>query len=453
MTDHACAVVILAAGLGTRMKSAKPKAMHKVGNLPMVSHVLGTVGALSPVATVVVVGPDMPDLEAEVAPARTAVQTDRLGTADAVKAAVPALADEAGGAESVLVVYGDSPFLSSDTLARMLDARRQGAGVVVLGFDAADPTNYGRLIVGEGGVLDAIVEHRDATDAQRAITFCNSGVMAVDASRLSDWLNRIGNDNAKGEFYLTDLVHIARGDGRDCQAIEAPEAELFGVDSKADLAVAEAQFQESMRTQALQSGVTLLDPATVWFSHDTQLGPGAEIGRNVVFGPGVRVGETAEVRDFCHLEGAVVETGAQVGPFARLRPGTRIAAGARIGNFVEVKNAVFEEGAKANHLSYIGDASVGAKANVGAGTITCNYDGFLKSRTEIGAGAFIGSNSALVAPVSIGAGAIVGAGSTVTDDVPGDALAVARGRQTNKDGAAERFRADRKAKKASQSKD
>ena len=452
MTDHPCAVVILAAGLGTRMKSALPKAMHRVGGLPMVSHVLNTVRDLDPETTVVVVGPDMPDLEKEVAPASTAVQTERLGTADAVKAARTLLRDQAGTAESVIVVYGDSPFLSAGTLTDMVEARRAGAGVVVLGFRAADPTNYGRLILDEAGALQAIVEHREADEEQRAITFCNSGVMAIDAAALSDWLDKVGNNNAKGEFYLTDLVEIARRDGRSCAAIEAPEAELFGVDSKADLAAAERQFQAMRRAEALEAGVSLLDPDTVWFSHDTVLGAGVEVGRNVVFAPGVTVEAEAEIRDFCHLEGAVVRAGAQVGPFARLRPGTEVGAGARVGNFVEVKNAVLGEGAKANHLSYIGDASIGAKANVGAGTITCNYDGYLKSRTTVGEGAFIGSNTALVAPVTVGDGAIVGAGSTVTKDVEPDAIAVARGSQTSREGAAKRFRLDRAAKKAQQKK-
>ncbi len=452
MTDHPCAVVILAAGLGTRMKSALPKAMHRVGGLPMVSHVLKTVRTLQPVTTVVVVGPDMPDLEAEVAPAGTAVQIERLGTADAVKAALPLLREEAGGAESVIVVYGDSPFLDPGTLHRMVEARRGGAGVVVLGFQAADPTNYGRLVVDKAGALQAIVEHREANDEQRAIPFCNSGVMAIDAARLSDWLDKVGNENAKGEFYLTDLVEIARRDGRACAAIEAPEAELFGVDSKMDLAAAERQFQSMRRTEALKAGVSLLDPDTVWFSHDTVLGVGVEVGRNVVFAPGVTVEADAEIRDFCHLEGAVVRAGAQIGPFARLRPGTEVGVGARVGNFVEVKNAILGEGAKANHLSYLGDASIGAKANVGAGTITCNYDGYLKSRTTVGEDAFIGSNTALVAPVSVGDGAIVGAGSTVTRDVAPDAIAVARGIQTEREGAAKRFRDDRAAKKAQQKK-
>jgi len=448
MNSPSCATVILSAGLGTRMRSPKPKAMHEVGGLPMVNHVLSAVGALAPERTVVVVGPDMPDLERAVAPAETAIQHDRLGTADAVKAARSALDGYASPDGTVLVVYGDSPFLKAETLRRMLDARAQGAAVVVLGFRTQDPTGYGRLIQDAGGDLIAIVEEREASPDEKAITFCNSGVMAIKAAQLFTWIDRVDNDNAKGEFYLTDLVAIAREDGGTCAAIEAPEAELQGVDSKTDLAAAEAQFQETRRAAALEAGVTLRDPATVWFSFDTDIAPGAEVGRNVVFGPGVSIGEGAVIKDFCHLEGALVRPGAEIGPFARLRPGTEIGAGARIGNFVEVKNAVFGEGAKANHLSYIGDAGVGAKANIGAGTITCNYDGYLKSRTEIGAGAFIGSNSSLVAPVTIGDGAIVGAGSTVTQDVAKDAIAVARGRQEARDGAAVKFREGRAARKA-----
>lgn len=452
MTSQPCAAVVLSAGLGTRMRSPKPKAMHAVGGLPMVNHVLRAVQALTPERTVVVVGPDMPDLEKAVAPALTAVQHDRLGTADAVKAARDALAGYDAADATVLVVYGDSPFLKSETLGRMLTARDEGAAVVVLGFQAQDPTGYGRLIQDDAGALTAIVEDREASPSEKAVTFCNSGVMAVEAARLFTWLDRVTNDNAKGEYYLTDLVAIARGDGCSCAAIEAPEAELQGVDSKADLAAAEAQFQDARREAALDAGITLLDPATVWFSHDTVIAPGVEIGRNVVFAAGVTVEEGATIKDFCHLEGAVIRKGADIGPFARLRPGTEIGTGARIGNFVEVKNAVFGEGAKANHLSYIGDASVGAKANIGAGTITCNYDGFLKSRTEIGDGAFIGSNSSLVAPVTIGEGAIVGAGSTVTRDVAKDAIAVARGQQNSRDGAAAQFRETRAALKAQQKK-
>jgi len=352
----------------------------------------------------------------------------------------------------VLVVFGDTPFLRTGTLSRMLEASRDGAAVVVLGFDAGDPTGYGRLIRDAEGGLTAIVEHRDASAEERRITLCNSGVMAIAAERLFDLIDRIGNDNAKGEYYLTDIVALARADGLRCAVIEAPEAELLGVDSKADLAAAEARFQAARRAAALDAGVMMVAPETVWFAHDTEIGAEVEIGQNVVFGPGVSIADGATIKPFCHIEGARIGEGATIGPFARLRPGTEIGLNARIGNFVEVKNAVFAEGAKANHLSYLGDASVGKGANIGAGTITCNYDGYRKARTEIRDGAFIGSNSALVAPVEIGEGAIVGAGSVITRNVPADAIAVARADQRERTGQAVKFREARlKSKTGSES--
>ncbi|MDJ0685508.1 MAG: bifunctional UDP-N-acetylglucosamine diphosphorylase/glucosamine-1-phosphate N-acetyltransferase GlmU [Alphaproteobacteria bacterium] len=446
MTDPACAAVILAAGLGTRMRAPLPKALQTVGGLPMLKHVQASVSSLAPALEIVVVGPDMPALRQATAPAVCVEQSERRGTADAVKSAREALADFQTGC--VFILFGDSPFLPSAALREMAEAQAAGAAVVVLGFDARDPTNYGRLVLDKTGALDRIVEERDATADEKAITLCNSGVMAVDAAHLFPLVDQVRNDNAKGEYYLTDLVALARQAGLDCRAILADEADLMGVDSKADLAVAEARFQDGRRAAALAAGVTLRDPATVWFSWDTALAPGCEIGRNVVLGPGVSVEEGAVVRDFCHLEGATVRAGAAVGPFARLRPETEIGPGARIGNFVEVKNALFGEGAKANHLSYIGDASVGAGANVGAGTITCNYDGVNKARTEIGDSAFIGSNSALIAPISIGAGAIVGAGSTLSKDVKPDALVSTRAPVWDTDGGAARFREKATQKKA-----
>ncbi len=441
MSETQITALVLAAGLGTRMKSSKPKVMHAIAGRPMIGHVLHMLTGLSPQRIVTIVGPDMPDLEAEVAPHPTAVQHDRLGTADAVKASRQALSDVTDGV--ALIVYGDSPFLRAETLQAMVARCNAGASVVVLGFEAADPTGYGRLVQSGNGSLERIVEHRDASEEERAITLCNSGVMAIDAQHLFPLIDDVRNDNAKGEYYLTDVVGLARDRGLQCEIIEAPEDELQGVDSPVNLASAEAWYQNRARQNLLESGVSMLDPTSVWLSWDTEIAPGTEIGRNVVFAPGVSVDGPARIRDFCHLEGVLIHAGAEIGPFARLRPGTEIGAGAKIGNFVEVKNALFEDGAKANHLSYIGDARVGAKANIGAGTITCNYDGFLKSKTDIGAGAFIGSNTALVAPVKIGDGAIVGAGSTMSSDVEADAIAVTRAEETHKPEAAKRFRAKR----------
>jgi len=432
------------------MKSSLPKVMNQIGGLPMVGHVLKALAPLRPKHCCVVVGPDMEVVTAAVAPHPTAIQQERLGTADAVKAARPILTGQCDG--TVLVIFGDSPFLSTETLAEMIQARETGASVVVLGFRAADPTGYGRLVLGEDQSLEAIVEHRDATDAQRQIDLCNSGVMAIEGGRLFELVDAVRNNNAKGEYYLTDIVAIARASGGTCAVIEADEAELMGIDSKADLAVAEKRFQAAARNAALDAGVTLHDPDAVWFSHDTQIGADVEIEPHVVFRPGVRVGNGVNIKAFCHLEGATVADSAVIGPFARLRPGAQIGEKARVGNFVEIKNATLAQGAKANHLSYIGDASVGAAANIGAGTITCNYDGYLKSKTEIGAGAFIGSNTALVAPVSIGDGAIVGAGSTITSDVTENSIATARGDQIERQGAATGFRDKRKKLKAEKSK-
>ncbi|MHA1568503.1 MAG: bifunctional UDP-N-acetylglucosamine diphosphorylase/glucosamine-1-phosphate N-acetyltransferase GlmU, partial [Alphaproteobacteria bacterium] len=425
MAENELTAVILAAGMGTRMKSAVPKVLHPIAGRPMIHYVLASLEPLGSSRTVVVTGPDMEDVADAVAPAETVVQSERLGTADAVKAAREALAGVTG---PVLVLYGDTPLISSQTLAAMVDelASAPGRAVVVLGFRPEEPGEYGRLVTGSDGQLEAIVEAREATASQRRIGLCNSGVMAIDGAHLFDLLDKIGDENAKSEFYLTDIVGIARLMGLGCGYIEAAESELLGINSRADLAVAEAVVQWHLRDAAMAGGVTLTDPETVFFSYDTRLGRDVTVGPNVVFGPGVVVDDGVEIRSYCHIEGAEIGTDAVIGPFARLRPGTRIAPRVHIGNFVEIKNALFEEGAKANHLSYIGDTNVGAEANIGAGTITCNYDGFLKNRTEIGARAFIGSNAALVAPVKIGEGAIVGAGSVIARDVDADALAVTR---------------------------
>ncbi len=454
MTKDAVATVILAAGQGTRMKSALPKVMHAISGRPLVQHVLATAAALDAEKQVVVIGPDMEMVAGAVAPWDTAIQTDQLGTGDAVLATRDLLAGFAG---TVLVLYGDTPLIREETLRAMVTRRAEtGAAVVVLGFRPDDPGAYGRLVTADGsadGSLDAIVEAREATPEQLEIGLCNSGVMAIDGGLLFDLLDAVGMDNAKGEYYLTDIVGIARERQMNCAVIEAAEDELLGVNSRADLATAEGVLQGWLRATAMAGGATLTAPETVFFSWDTKLGRDVIVGPHVVFGPGVVVDDDAEIRAYSHLEGCHVKSGAQVGPYARLRPGAVLEAGSRVGNFVEIKNAVLGVGAKANHLAYIGDADVGAGANIGAGTITCNYDGYLKWRTTIGAGAFIGSNSALVAPVTIGEGAIVGAGSTISRDVDPDALAVTRAEQKDIPRAAARFREKRAELKAKQKKD
>ena len=440
------AAIVLAAGKGTRMKSALPKVMHRIAGRSMVGHVLANLAPLRADPVVVVVAPGMDSVAKEVAPHPTAIQTEQLGTGHAVGAAEAVLGKVFG---TVLVVYGDSPFVSTATLRRMIERRaaNEKPAVVVLGMRPEDPTGYGRLVTKSDGQLLKIVEHKDASDAERNIALCNSGVMAIDGALIWELIGKIGNGNAKGEYYLTDIVEIANGMGLRCAVVEAPTEELIGVNSRAELAGAEALFQDRRRALAMEEGATLIDPKSVFFSADTVIGRDVVIGPNVVFGPGVEIKDGVEIRAFCHIEGAKIESGAVIGPFARLRPGTLIGENAHIGNFVEAKNAKLGRGAKANHLTYLGDVEVGAKANVGAGTITCNYDGFTKSKTMIGDGAFIGSNTALVAPVTVGPGAIVGAGSVITRDVEADALSVARGAQTDKPGWAAKFRAVKQAAK------
>ncbi len=430
---------MLAAGMGTRMKSALPKVMHAIAGRPMIGHVLDNLAPLNPSPVVVVLAPGMASVAEAVAPHATAIQERQLGTGHAVLAARQALGAPSG---DLLILYGDTPLISTATLQRLVERRRAAdkPAVVVLGMRPADSAEYGRLVTDGGGNLEAIVEHREATAEQRAIGLCNSGVMAVDATRIWDLLAAVGNKNSKGEYYLTDVVAVARSRGFNAAALEAPAEELLGINSRAELARAEAAMQASLRQRAMAGGATLIDPGTVWFSHDTRLGRDVVVGPNVVFGRGVEVGDEVEIRAFCHLDGTRVEKGAIIGPFARLRPGSVIGEGAHIGNFVETKNARIAAGAKANHLTYLGDARVGERANVGAGTITCNYDGFGKYETVIGAGAFIGSNSALCAPVTIGDGAFVAAGSVITRDVAADALAVARGQQVEKPGWVSAFR-------------
>lgn len=451
MAEGSCLSIVLAAGLGTRMKSDLPKVMHQVGNLPMVGHVLKTLRAADVERIAVVVGPDMADVEAVVratAPdAECMVQAERLGTAHAARAAEPAYQTPA---DTVLVLFGDTPLVTAQTIRRIRDRLSAGADIVVLGFEAADPFGYGRLLM-DGERLVAIREEKDASAEERRVTFCNSGIMGFNGARFADLLSRIGNANAKGEFYLTDAAEIAGTLGLTVVAETAPEDEVQGINTRAQLAQVEAVFQRRARLAAMENGATLTAPESVFFSHDTRLGRDVVVEPNVVFGPGVTVADRVTIRAFSHLEGTSVAEGAIIGPYARLRPGAAIGDDAHIGNFVEIKNAVIDRGAKVNHLTYIGDADVGARTNIGAGTITCNYDGVLKHRTRIGAGCFIGSHATLVAPVTIGDGAYVAAGSVITEPVGDDALVLGRARQTEKPGRAAEIRARLARAKAAKS--
>ena len=434
-------ILILAAGEGTRMRSALPKVLHRVGGRTLIGHVVEAAKASGASRLSAVVGPEREDVAAEVRKraqdASVYVQTERLGTAHAVLSAKAALGD----GNDLIVAFGDTPLVRPETFARLSDALKD-ADIAVLGFRPNNPQGYGRLIE-ENGNLVAIREEKDASEAEKKITLCNAGIMAFAGRHALSLIEAIGNKNAKREYYLTDAVALARARNLNVTVCEAPEEEVMGINDRSQLAEAEAELQKRMRKAALDSGVTLVAPETVFFSADTKLGKDVTVEPNVVFGPGVIVKDGATIRAFSHLEGAEVGEGAVVGPYARLRPGTKLGAKTKIGNFVEVKAATFGDGAKANHLSYVGDASVGANANIGAGTITCNYDGYDKHKTEIGEGAFIGSNSALVAPVKVGKGAYVGTGSVVTEDVPEDALAVARGRQAVKEGWAAEVRKKR----------
>ena len=440
-------MVVLAAGQGTRMRSSLPKVLHELAGRPMLAHVLASVTALHPEKVVVVVGPEMERFPDAMLAHDTVVQSERLGTGHAVLAAGPQLAPllEQEGDMDVLVIYGDTPLIRPETLRKMRKPLEGARALLVgLAFRPQDPARYGRVIVDADGLVERVVEYVDADDAERAISLCNAGILIADGATLYDLAARLDKDNAKGEYYLTDIFALARAAGKPARMIEAAHpSEVLGINDRRELAGAEKVLQERLRASALDAGVTMVDPATVWLSWDTTFDGDVHIEPNVVFGPGVRVERGARIRAFSHLEGVVVGPGAQVGPFARLRPGTRLGEGARVGNFVEIKNASLGDGAKANHLSYVGDANVGAKANIGAGTITCNYDGFDKYVTEIGTGVFIGSNTALVAPVTVGRGAIVGAGSTITRDVEEDGLAVARGEQQVIAQGAIRFRAKR----------
>ena len=443
------AAIILAAGKGTRMKSDLHKVLHPIAGRSMLLHLIDSVGRLSPERVVVVTGAGREQVEAAVAPlgVGTALQAEQLGTGHAVAQARDALAGFDG---DVLILYGDVPLVETATMKRMIDRLSEAdrPAAVVLGFRPSDPAAYGRVIADADGRIDRMVEFKDASTEERAVTRCNSGLMAVRSEDLFGLLDRVGNDNAAGEYYLPDIVMLAAGDGRHSAVIETGAGEVAGVNSRGELAVVEGDWQQRRRMRAMTEGATLIAPDTVWFSHDTLIGRDVVIEPHVVFGPGVTVADGVTIHAFSHLEGAKVATGADIGPYARLRPGADVREGARVGNFVEMKKAVLGPGAKANHLTYLGDAEVGAGANIGAGTITCNYDGFLKYRTVIGEGAFIGSNSALVAPVTIGAGAIVGAGAVVTSDVEADALALVRAERQTKAGWAKRFRDMMTAKKA-----
>ncbi len=444
------AVVILAAGQGTRMRSDTHKVLHPIASRPLLLHLLDRVDALGADERVVVVGKGRDQVEVALGGRDVIVahQAEQKGTGHAVQQAAATLGNYDG---AVLVLYGDTPFVEVETLRQMLDRLDGdgGPGVVVLASCPADPAKYGRIILGEGDRIAKMVEFRDATEEERAVRLCNSGMMAVRAKDLFRWLCQVGNDNAAKEYYLPDIVNIAAAEGREAVVIEGDPYETAGVNSRAELAHLELEWQRRRREQVLHEGATLIDPESVWFAYDTRLGRDVTVEPHVVFGPGVEVADGATIHAFSHIEGAIIGVKASIGPFARIRPGTRLADRTKVGNFVELKNATVGEGAKVNHLSYVGDAEIGAKSNIGAGTITCNYDGFGKYRTVIGAGAFIGSNTALVAPVTIGDGAVVGAGSVITEDVEPDSLAVERSEQKGIAGWAKRFR-ERMTRKAAE---
>ncbi|MFL6755075.1 MAG: bifunctional UDP-N-acetylglucosamine diphosphorylase/glucosamine-1-phosphate N-acetyltransferase GlmU [Sphingomicrobium sp.] len=451
MSDQRCfAVVILAAGQGTRMRSDTHKVLHPIASQPVLLHLLDRVDALGAEKRVIVVGKGREQVEAAIEGRNVsvAVQAEQKGTGHAVQQAEEALHGYDG---PVIILYGDTPFVETATLRRMLDRLDgdSGPGIVVLASSPADPLKYGRIILGDGDRIARMVEYKDASEEERAVRLCNSGMMAVRARDLFRWLAQVGNNNAAGEYYLPDIVNIAAAEGREAVVIEGDPYEAAGVNSRAELAHLELEWQRRRREQVLDEGATLIDPESVWFAYDTRLGRDVTVEPHVVFGPGVQVADGATIHAFSHIEGATIGAKASIGPFARIRPGTRLAEKTKVGNFVELKKADIAEGAKVNHLSYVGDASIGARANIGAGTITCNYDGFAKYKTVIGEGAFIGSNTALVAPVTVGNGAIVGAGSVITRNVEADSLAVERNEQRGIAGWARRFR-ERMTRKAAE---
>ncbi len=439
MTTKPLAVVILAAGRGTRMKSALPKVMHKIAGRPMIGWLMETVESLSPKKIVVVAGPDMPGLEKAVAPNTTVIQDRPLGTGDAVKAALPALEGFSG---DVLILMGDAPLISAETLRALIEVRHKNdmTEMAVLGMKPEAPNSYGRMVLNPDGSLEKIVEFKDANVSERNLKLCNAGVYCIAGERLKGWLAQIQNDNAQGEYYLTDLVDIANQDEAVCHihVTEEPD-DVRGVNTRADLAALEKDVQQKLRAAAMENGATLIDPDSVYFSWDTNLGQDVTIEPNVFFGPGVEIGDNAHIKAFCHLEGTNVAYSTTIGPFARLRPGAAIGAGSKIGNFVEIKNATLHEGVKAGHHAYIGDAEIGANVNYSCGAITANYDGKNKHKTTIGKDAFVGSNVTLIAPVEIGEKAYLAAGSTITEDVPSGALGVSRERkQANIEGWVDR---------------
>ena len=431
--------IVLGAGKGTRMKSPLPKVLNEVGGQPMIKYVLEAVQTLKPAQTVVVIGPGMPEIEAVVAPYETVVQTEQLGTAHAVLAARTQLENAQG---PILILFGDTPLITQETLAEMVTSFKtaEKTAVVVLSMEPHDMADYGRVVLGADGLVEKIVEFKEATDAEKAIPLCNSGVMALHPDMALDLLDAISNDNTKREYYLTDVVEIARKKGHAVSHVLAHEEEVLGVNTKMDLAYVESLLQDFWRYDMMAQGVTLQDPQTVYFSHDTKIAPGVRIDPSVYFSTGVRIEAGSHIKAFSHLKDAYVGKNCVVGPFARLRPGTHLEDNVGVGNFMEIKNSRLKKGVKANHLSYLGDAEIDEGTNIGAGTITCNYDGYRKHKTTIGKDVFIGSNSALVAPVAIGDGAIIGAGSTVTQDVDPDELVVARAFQKNMKEGAQRFR-------------
>jgi bifunctional UDP-N-acetylglucosamine pyrophosphorylase/glucosamine-1-phosphate N-acetyltransferase len=442
------AAIILAAGEGTRLKSARPKVLHEIAGQPMICHVIDALRPLAPAETVIVLGRKSDSVARAVSPLPSVIQSPPRGTGDAVRAAGPALRDRLGDIADIVVLFGDTPLLRAETIAALIDSRRRTpeVTVAVAGMRPSDPAPYGRLVLDPNrldrdGALLRIVEAKDAGPDELLIGLCNGGIMAIDARHAFDLVDRIGSDNAKREFYLTDIVAIARAQGLSCRVAELPAEELLGVNTRAELAAAEALMQNRLRRRAMDEGATLIAPETVFLHADTRLGRDVVVEPNVVFGPGVTVADNVLIRSFSHLEGATIAEGAIVGPFARLRPGAVLEAQVHVGNFVEVKATRLGAGVKASHLSYLGDSDIGAGTNIGAGTITCNYDGFNKFRTIIGDNAFIGSNTALVAPVTVGDGAYVATGSVVTSDVPADALTIARARQVDKPGRAAALRA------------